>query len=73
MDEANGNRKIAEWRAMDTSETRPETQGRALADAVENSGEFPGNQRKRCRAGELHPACVADKAVAEGRAPPAES
>ena len=58
---------------MDTSETLPGNRGRVLVVAVENSGEFPCNQEMRCRAGVLHLAFVADKEVANGARPKAES
>ena len=53
---------------MDTSATGTGKRGRAPDDAAETSGERLGNQGKRCRAGDLHPASDAQKEELKGHA-----
>ena len=62
-------REIAKDGGVGTSGALPSKRGRALEDAVKNSEGLPGNEEKRCRVGDPHPACVADKEVAKSACP----
>ena len=64
MDAVGRKREIDAEGAMDTSETFPGERNRAVVDAMESSDKFLGNQEARCRPGDLHLVCVANKQVA---------
>ena len=68
MDEGDRNRKAAGDGAINISETSTGDRGRAPADVVEISVEPLGDQKTRCRAGDLQLACFAETEVVEGHA-----
>ena len=59
------NRDMSE--SMDAWETLLGKRNRAMDGVAHNSDDFPGTQERRCRAGGLHLASVADKGAAKGQ------